>query len=140
MSARTIFLAKLLGLFVLLLGLSMLIQGRSTAETMDGIIHDRPLVYIVGMITLACGLALVLSHIRWSGGLLPVLVTILGWITLIKGLLLLFLPPQSLIDFYGALRIGQLLYVDAVIAVVLGIYLTVAGFMASNTIAQSAPR
>jgi hypothetical protein len=133
MSARTIFLSKLIGLFLLLVGLSMLIQGQAMAETADGIMHDRPLVYMVGMLTLAGGLAMVLTHNRWSGGALAVVVTILGWILLLKGVLLLFLPPRMLIDLFGALRFGVLLYLYAAIDVVLGIFLTVGGFMAANT-------
>jgi hypothetical protein len=35
------------------------------------------------------------GHNVSSGGALPILVTLIGWITLIKGALFLFLPPET---------------------------------------------
>ena len=131
MSTRTIFLSKLMGLFLVVVGLSMLIQGRLMAETFDGMMRDAPLLFIVGLIALACGLAIVLLHNQWKGGVLPVVVTILGWATLLKGVLLLFLPPPMRISIYEALRYGELIYLYAAIDLAIGIYLTFAGFMAS---------
>jgi len=46
-------------------------------------------------VALCAGLALVLAHNVWSGGALPILVTIVGWISLLKGLMILILPPQT---------------------------------------------
>jgi hypothetical protein len=131
MSARTIFLSKLMGLFLVLVGLSMLIQGRLIAETFDGMMRDAPLLFIVGIIAIACGLAIVLVHNRWTGGVLPVVVTILGWATLLKGIMLLFLPPPVRISIFEALRYGQLIYLYATIDLAIGIYLTIAGFKAT---------
>jgi hypothetical protein len=37
---------------------------------------------------------MVLGHNIWSGGALVVVVTVVGWITLVKSLLFLFLPPE----------------------------------------------
>jgi hypothetical protein len=120
-----------MGLFLVLVGLSMLIQGRLIAETFDGMMRDLPLLFIVGIIALACGLAIVLVHNRWTGGVLPVVVMVLGWATLLKGVMLLFLPSSVRISIYEALRYGQLIYLYAVIDLAIGIYLTVGGFMAS---------
>jgi hypothetical protein len=132
MSARTIFLSKLIGLTLTLVGLSMLVQGQLMAETLDGMMRDGPLLFIVGLIAAASGLAIVLVHNRWAGGALPVVVTILGWITLLKGVLLVLLPPQVRISIFGALRSGEFIYLYAAIDLAIGIYLTVAGFMASE--------
>jgi vacuolar-type H+-ATPase subunit I/STV1 len=129
MCARTIFLAKLIGLFLLIVGLSVLTQSPWMADTLKGIMHDRPLSYVLGMIVLASGLAIVLVHNRWSGGLLAVVVTILGWITLIKGAFLLLLPPDMLTNLYGTLQIGNVVYVYGAIDIVIGAYLTIGGFM-----------
>src|SRR5690348_14216277 len=40
----------------------------------------------------AAGTALVIGHNVWSGGVLPVVVTLLGWLTLIKGIALMAMP------------------------------------------------
>jgi hypothetical protein len=37
---------------------------------------------------------MVLAHNIWSGGVLALIVTLVGWVTLIKSLSFLFLPPE----------------------------------------------
>ena len=72
-----------------------MITGRqATLESVTALLHDPSMIFILGLITLAAGLAMVLAHNIWSGGALVVIVTIVGWISLLKSLLLLFLPPE----------------------------------------------
>jgi hypothetical protein len=79
------------------------------------------------MITLGIGLAIVLGHNVWSGGPLPVLVTLFGWSQLVRGLLLLLLPADAQIAFFQALRLEDYFYLYAGIPLVVGAYLTYAG-------------
>jgi hypothetical protein len=52
-----------------------------------------------------------LGHNVWSGGALPVVVTLVGWVALIKGLLLLFLSPEAAAGLYlGGLHYEQPFY------------------------------
>lgn len=106
----------------------MVLHHRSFAETAGLLIHDRPLLLVLGMITLVAGLALVLAHNIWSGGALPVVVTLIGWITLIRGIVLLLVPPEALAMFVQKIDIERNFYVPAVITLVLGFYLTYKGF------------
>jgi hypothetical protein len=46
---------------------------------------------------------MVVGHNVWSGGALAVAVTLLGWLTLIKGFAILAVPPQALAASYRAL-------------------------------------
>jgi len=130
MSTRTIFLARLIGLFAILLSLSEFLHKQATVETAAALVRDRPLLFILAMLGLLAGLAIVLAHNVWSGGALPIVVTLFGWILLIRGALLLFLSPEAvagLIDFF---HFEQLFYLYAGITLVLGLYLTYAGFKA----------
>ena len=98
-------------------------------ETVTALLQNSAMTLILGVITLAAGLAMVLAHNIWSGGALVVIVTLLGWTTLIKGLLFLFLPPDMEAGFFLAnLHYQQLFYVYAAISLVVGIYLTYRGF------------
>jgi hypothetical protein len=129
MSLRTIFLSRLIGLYCIVVSLSMLTHPALTIDTVRALIHNAPLSLMVGVIALAVGLAMVLGHNVWSGGVLAVIITLIGWITLIKSLVFLFLPPESVYNFYlGGLRYAQLFYLYAGITLVIGIYLTYAGF------------
>ena len=129
MSPRTIFLSKLIGLYCILIGLSMMTRRQATVETVTALLQNPSMMLIVGVITLAAGLAMVLAHNIWSGGALVVVVTLVGWIALIKSLFFLFLPPEMEAGlFLGQLHYRQLFYLYTAISLVLGVYLTYGGF------------
>ena len=128
MSSRTIFLSRLIGLFTILVSLSMFLHKPTMVDTVETLVHNRPMLLILGIIALIGGLAMVLGHNVWSGGALPIVVTIFGWSILIRGLLLLFLPSDALVHFFEMVRLGDLFYIFAVISLVLGIYLAYGGF------------
>jgi hypothetical protein len=132
MSTRTTFLSRLIGLYSVLVSLSMLIHKQATVEMVTALVHDPPLVFFAGITAVAVGVAIVLGHNVWSGGAVPVIVTLIGWLTLIKGLLLLLLLPDSASGFFlGALHYGRFFYLYAGISLLLGIYLLYGSLVAS---------
>jgi uncharacterized membrane protein YkgB len=133
MSSRTIFLSRLIGLYCILVALSMMSRRQATVETVTALLQNQSLMFIVGVITLAAGLAMVLAHNIWSGGALVVVVTLVGWVTLIKGLSFLFLSPEVEAELYlRQLHYQQFFYMYAAISLVLGIYLTYGGFLSKS--------
>ena len=129
MSPRTVFLSRLVGLYCILVALSMITRRRATLESVRALLHDPSMMFVVGVITLAAGLAMVLAHNIWSGGALVVIVTLVGWITLIKGLFFLFLPPGMEAElFLRQLHYQYLFYLYGCISLGLGSYLTYGGF------------
>ncbi|MEP9370722.1 hypothetical protein [Mesorhizobium sp. KR1-2] len=131
MSRLTIFLSRLLGLFFLLVAITMFLQQQNTVETVAMFFRDPPLIMVLGMITLAIGLAIVLAHNVWSGGALPVVVTLLGWLFLIRGIVLLTLPPTEVSALFEMLRFSRFAPFFELIMLIIGAYLTFAGFRAS---------
>ena len=129
MSPRTLFLSKLIGLYCILAALSMMTRKQTTLDTVTALLQNPSMMLILGVITLAAGLAMVLAHNIWSGGALAVVVTLVGWITLIKSLLFLLLPPEMAAALYlRQLHYQQLFYLYGAISLVLGVYLTYSGF------------
>lgn len=127
MNTRTIFLARLFGLYCLLVALAMAAHKTATVVTVVALVHDAPLLFVVAIITVAIGLAMTLAHNVWSGGALPVVVTLIGWTTLAKGLLFLFLPAGAAAAlFMGALHYEQYFYRYALFTLLLGAYLVLA--------------
>ena len=125
MSLRTLFLSRLIGLYCVLVALSMMTRRQATLESVTALLHSPSMMFVLGAITLAAGLAMVLAHNIWSGGSLVVIVTLVGWITLIKSLLFLFLPPEMEAGFFlGKLHYQQLFYLYCAFSLLLGIYLT----------------
>ena len=133
MSSRTVFLSRLIGLYCILVALSMITRRQATMETVTALLQNSPMMLIVGVITLAAGLAMVLAHNIWSGGALVVIVTLVGWITLIKSLSFLFLSPKVEAEFFlRHLHYQELFYLYGAISLVLGIYLTYGGFKSTS--------
>jgi hypothetical protein len=109
----------------------MLAHRHASVETIQAMVHNAPVLYIAGVIALTAGLAMVLGHNVWHGGVLPVVVTLVGWLSLVKGLVILLLSPHAAgVVFLGGLHYEQLFYLNAAIAIILGAYLTYAGFRA----------
>jgi hypothetical protein len=72
---------------------------------------------------------IVLAHNVWSGGVLPILVTLFGWASLIKGMLLLVLSPETESRvFIVGLGYEQHPNLFATFALLLGVYMTYLGF------------
>jgi hypothetical protein len=111
----------------------MMSRRQATVETVTALLQNPSMMLIVGIITLVAGLAMVLAHNIWSGGALVVVVTLVGWITLIKSLFFLFLPPELEAGFFlRQLRYQELFYLYGAISLVLGIYLTYGGFKSTS--------
>lgn len=58
-------------------------------------VADGPLMLVYASFSLAAGLAIILGHNVWSGGTLPVIVTLVGWLIFAKGLALLVVTPET---------------------------------------------
>jgi hypothetical protein len=128
MSPRTTFLSRLLGIYSIVVSLSMLAHKQATIERVTALMHNPPVLFMAGIMALGAGLAIILSHNVWSGGAQPVIVTLVGWITLVKGLLLLFLTPEAASGFFlGQLHYEQRFYWYVGISFLLGAYLTYSG-------------
>jgi hypothetical protein len=106
----------------------MIANKQMTMEKLTGLLNNAPLLFVVSVIAVAAGLAMVLEHNVWKGGALPVIVTIIGWLTLIKGVFFLLLSPQVASAFYlGTLHYEQFFYLYVSVGLLLGIYLTYRG-------------
>jgi hypothetical protein len=131
MSPLTIFLAKLLGLYCIIVALAMTTRKQNTVATIKALIGNPPLLLIVEVFGLAGGLALIIGHNIWSGGALPVVVTLIGWLMTIRGAGLLALSPSATMSLFESLRYERLFYFYMGGTLILGLYLTYAGFSAS---------
>lgn len=128
MLPRTIFLSKLLGLYYALIALSMFLHKQTYLEIIRALLDNAPVMFVASIVALLTGLAMVLAHNIWSRGSRTVIVTLLGWIILTKGLLFLFLPPQMEARiFLSRLHFEQLFHMYATISLVLGVYLSYGG-------------
>jgi hypothetical protein len=126
----TAFLAKLLGLWLVFAALALLPHRDATLGAMNALVADPGLLMITGAFTTLLGLAILLAHNSWSGGPGAAIVTLFGWLALIKGLLFFAFPLPAQAVFYQALHFAQFYYIYLVIVLAAGAYLTYEGFRA----------
>jgi hypothetical protein len=123
----SVFLAKLLGPFFLAAGAGLLFNGMAFRGIADEFLRSPALVFLAGLIVMPAGLAIVLTHNVWALNW-PVLITILGWLALLGGMLRLTMPQR-------ATSIGRTLYrhptfanVSAALWLAAGAYLCFFGY------------
>jgi hypothetical protein len=124
MASRTTYLGRLLGLYAIVVALAMITYKQETIEIITSLLNNATAMFAVGLVGVAAGLALVLAHNVWTGGALPVVVTLVGWWSLIKGLACLFLPQQMMAGLGP--HYDRLFYVSPLISLLLGLYLVYA--------------
>ncbi|HTU82420.1 MAG TPA: hypothetical protein VMF61_09845 [Candidatus Acidoferrales bacterium] len=124
----TRYLARLLGLWIVLTELGMVATRGSTVAAVGALFSDPALMWVTGVFTMLIGLAIVVAHNRWTEGPVAALVTLYGWAALIKGLLFVWLSQEQQMQFYRALQFDRLFYAYLAIGIVLGAYLLYGGF------------
>ena len=98
---NSILLAKFIGPFIILIAVGVLFNIKIFKKIMEDFLNSPALVYVTGLVTFVAGLAIVLFHNIWAADW-RVLITIFGWISIIKGALLTILPssPVKLTKIY----------------------------------------
>ncbi len=119
----TIVLAHILGISFVILGLAMLLNKGNMSAVMDTLVSNKAILCLTGFVTLMLGAILVVLNNTWTSGL-PLLVTILGWMMLIKGAFLLLLPNTAA-AYYKRMNTNGLFIWAGLLVLVLGIVLLV---------------
>ena len=129
MSALTIYLARLIGLSAVLLAAALLVRGNALIMAT---LADGPVMLVYATFSLAAGLAIMLGHNVWSGGALPVIVTLVGWLIFAKGLVLLLVNPGTFARLLERMHYSEHYPFYLVPAFIIGFYLIYAGFTARS--------
>ena len=92
--ATSIFLARLIGPVMALVGVSVLANEAAFRKLAQEFLRSPALIFLSGMILMPAGLAVVLSHNVWVADW-PVIITLLGWIAVISGAVRIFAPDRA---------------------------------------------
>jgi hypothetical protein len=117
------FIARLAGPLLVVVGVGMLANLGVYQAMISEFLHSTALVYLSGVLTLVGGLAIVNVHNSWRAEW-PVIVTILGWLMVIGGIIRIALPQFTV--SLGASMYGSLtaIIIVAIIGLVIGGFLT----------------
>jgi hypothetical protein len=125
------YLARLMGPVMLTVGVGMvfgmLLEGDAYSSLAKEFIASRALIFITGALALTAGLAVVNAHNLWVPDW-RVIVTILGWLLIVRGISNLVFPAtvQTLGDRMIASHAGVL--AGAAFTIVIGVILSVMGY------------
>jgi hypothetical protein len=128
MPAVTVYLSRLIGLVALIAGVAMLIDKQPLVSAVGALSREPALLYVMGILGIVAGVAIVLVHNVWTRGLCPLIVTLIGWLLLIRGIVVVLLPADLIDQLIAAMRFAEFYYLYAAIPLVLGAYLTLRGF------------
>ncbi|MFH1614719.1 MAG: hypothetical protein ABIG61_06520 [Planctomycetota bacterium] len=118
---------QVFGILYLAIGAGVFINPDFYKKLLTDYTENRALIYVSGIAILAIGYLLVTFHNTWVRDW-PVIITILGWMTFVKGLFLLVLPSAS-IKICNALKgMTKFLMTEAIFIIILGILLVWLGF------------
>ena len=116
-------IAGLVGPSMLLAGALVLLNIKLFPGMVTEITRNPLLVILAGFITFVVGLAIVRAHNRWQKGW-PVIVTAVGWVCILGGLLRVLFPVLVAQIAVQVIRIPGILPVVAVILLALGAFLS----------------
>jgi uncharacterized membrane protein len=123
----SILLAKLMGLYLMLEGLVLLTQRKAVIHIVNDLSRERALMFVTGAMVVILGLLVILNHNIWDGTW-RVLPTLIGWILVVKGILVLFVPGIMMNFGKKFAQKRNLAVLSGVVALAVGAYLVYVGF------------
>jgi len=123
----SIFLAKLIGPVMVLVGVSLLANETAFRKMTQEFLRSAALMFLSGMIILPAGLAVVLNHNVWVMDW-RVIITLLGWLAVISGAIRVFAPDRLTKFGKKAMAKKEIVTAAALIWIVIGAVLCYCGF------------
>jgi hypothetical protein len=124
----SLFLARLIGPMLLVVGAGVLINRENFRSMAKELVASRELMFIIGLMTLLGGLAIVNTHNVWNGW--PILITIFGWIFVVGGAVRILLPDTARSIQGAALDKPAMPAIGGSIQALIGAWLCYVGYIA----------
>ncbi|MHA1547965.1 MAG: hypothetical protein ACTSU0_04170 [Alphaproteobacteria bacterium] len=125
----SIFLAKLMGPVLLVMGLFVVLRPASINRIGREFLDSEALLFMSGILTLPAGLAIVITHNVWAADW-RVLITVFGWIAILAGIARIVLPDMMRTVGKSMTENTLLIAVPGVLMALLGAYLAYQGYLA----------
>ena len=120
-------IAGLIGPTLVAIAAAMLLNLGSFPTLAEQVSRDPALILLSGILLFVAGLAIVRAHNRWSGGW-PVVVTVVGWLALVGGLVRMLFPTRFALIAAGLGQSAGVIIAVAVGFLVVGVFLSLKGY------------
>jgi uncharacterized protein YjeT (DUF2065 family) len=125
------FLAEVWGISIVVVSMAVLIRPKYLTALFAEIENEAKM-FCLGLLSFVIGLVMVLTYNVWDTSW-QVIVTILGWVTILKGLAVIFFPEPTK-KMAKMMENSQFLPYALVALVILGLILTYYGFTTTPVI------
>lgn len=125
--ALSYFLAQLMGVALVLFSIAGLMRPQLISSAVREMDHEAFSTFFVGFTAVLAGLAVVLTHNIWDGTW-RTWITLLGWVSLVKGFLYMAAPKSLTGMGRSMLRSGGWIRTLLIATLILGCYLAAKGF------------
>lgn len=122
MESLTITLAQYMGPVLIATGLGIFFSRNYYTKVYRDLEKETLAVFMSGITILTAGIAIVVHHNKWDS-LLAGIITLIGWLSILKGLVLI-IKPQVADNLGEKVANSKLFGLIAVLATVLGVYVT----------------
>jgi hypothetical protein len=123
----SIFIAKLMGPILFVVGAAVLINEKSFRALAKELLGSHALIYLFGIIDLLLGLVLVTVHNVWVADW-RVIITLIGWISIVRGVVRILFAPYIMKNGLKLIRKPWLFTGVAIVALILGAVLSYYGY------------
>jgi uncharacterized membrane protein len=125
----SIFLAQIIGIYLIADGIVAITRFKELIPIIEEFKLNKILFFSLGTIVLLLGLIIVLNHNIWHGEPYQIVITLIGWIVLIKGLILFLLPSELIKSIIDQFNHPNTYRIAGTVTLLFGLWLTYHGFV-----------
>ncbi len=118
---------QIFSLVYIVIGIGILINPGFYKKLFEDFIENAAVLYLGGVMALVFGYLIIAFHNTWTMDL-SVIITIFGWLALIKGILILIRPKIMIALSKAMVKKESLLKIEAIAVIILGLAFSFLGF------------
>jgi hypothetical protein len=124
----SIFLAKTIGLYLVIVSAAFMLKANELKPITLDMVRNPSFVMFSGILALIFGILIVVSHNIWVMDW-RVIITLLGWLALLKGVMRLFFPEFAMHKMAKCVERNDYYFIMMGITLIIGLVLLYFGYM-----------
>ena len=124
---------QIFSLFYIIVGIGIIINPGFYKKLFEDFIENAAVLYLGGAMALTIGYLILAFHNTWTKDL-SVIITVFGWLALIKGIVILIRPKIMIALSKAILKNQNILKIEAIVIIILGLAFSFLGFCPKSPI------
>jgi len=128
-----VFIARLIGPLFIVLGIGIFLNQSIYTDMIGQAVLVPALIYLSGLLAFTAGVAMLNGHHAWTADW-RVIVTVLGWIMVIAGIVRIVLPAATAVLALAVYSGTSAMPIVAVVVLVIGAFLSYQGYFRKHAV------